>query len=382
MDIRSRLVAPVLGLGQIVAFASSYYLLGVLADPIAAQLDVPSGWLFLALSAAFLVSAILTPTAGRWLERHGGRRVQGGAHVAFAAALLLLAAAPSPAVAVVAIVGLGVGMAIGLYSSAFAILVEIHGQGARPYITQVAMLGALGGALGWPTSRMLLQAFDWRVACAVWAAAHLLACLPLTAFVLPKRPARCTEAEALSGRLCWDRRMIQIAALFAGGWVVATAMGAHLPRLLEGLGLTPARAAWAAGLMGASALAARLFDLLVLHRSRPVLTVRVASLLHPLGVAMAFLGGAKLAPLLAVGQGAGNGLLSTASGVLPLHVFGPERYAVRQAMILTPARYLQAVAPAAWALAIDASPSLALALSSLICLGMCVLTFGLGPAGE
>jgi MFS family permease len=335
---------------------------------------------FTALSVAFLVSAVLTPFAGRWLERRGGRRVLGWAHVAFAAALLLMAAAPSSWVLLAAVAALGAGMSIGLYGSAFATLVEIHGAQARRPITAVSLLGALGGGLGWPISRLIVEAGDWRLACAVWALAHLLLCLPLTVFVLPRRPVGAVDAGVAMGRIRWDRRMIQIAGVFAGGWMVSTAMGAHLPRLLADLGLTPAHAAWAAGLMAASAVAARLFDLLVLHRSHPVLTVRIASLFHPLGAALAVVGGARLAPLLAVGQGLGNGLLSVASGVLPLHVFGPDRYAVRQALVLTPARYLQAVAPAAYAFAVDASPVAALILSGLVCLAMFAMTLGLRPA--
>ncbi|MGZ9114931.1 MAG: hypothetical protein ACXW3K_09940, partial [Brevundimonas sp.] len=77
-----------------------------------------------------------------------------------------------------------------------------------------------------------------------------------------------------------------------------------------------------------------------------------------------------------------NGLLSVASGVLPLYVFGPDRYAARQALLLTPARYLQALAPAAYAVALDASPYAALAASSLVCLAMCALTLGLRPTGR
>lgn len=380
MSLRARLIVPVLGLGQIVAFASSYYLLGVLADPMARTFALPPTRVFAALSVAFLISAVLTPVAGRWIERRGGRRVQGWAHVAFAAALLLMATAPAPPVLLAGVAALGVGMAIGLYSTAFATLVEIHGAQARRPITAVSLLGALGGGLGWPISRLIVEVSDWRVACAAWALAHLLLCLPLTAFVLPRRSAVFIDAAAAAQPIRWDRRMVQIAGVFAGGWMVSTAMGAHLPRLLVDLGLTPARAAWAAGLMAASAVAARLFDLIVLHRSHPILTVRIASLFHPLGAGLAVLGGARLAPLLAVGQGLGNGLLSVASGVLPLHVFGPDRYAVRQALVLTPARYLQALAPAAYALAVEASPAAALTLSGLVCLGMFALTLGLRPS--
>lgn len=379
MSLRARLVVPVLGLGQIIAFASSYYLLGVLADPMARTFDLPPTRVFTALSVAFLISAVLTPAAGRWIERHGGRRVQAFAHIAFAAALLLMAVAPVPWVLLVGVAALGVGMAVGLYSTAFATLVDIHGAQARRSITAVSMLGALGGGLGWPISRLLVEIWDWRIACSVWALAHLSLCLPLTLLLLPRYPARAVDPSTPTTPIRWDRRMVQIAGVFAGGWMVSTAMGAHLPRLLTDLGLTPAKAAWAAGLMAASAVAARLFDLMVLHRSHPMLTVRIASLFHPLGALLAVTGGARLAPMLAVGQGLGNGLLSVASGVLPLHVFGPDRYAVRQALVLTPARYLQALAPAAYAVAVEVSPVSALILSSLVCLAMFAMTLGLRP---
>ena len=379
MPLRSRLIVPVLGLGQVVAFASSYYLLGVLADPMARTMRLEPSAVFTALSAAFLISAMLSPWAGRWIERRGGRRVLAWAHLAFAAALLTMALSPSAMALMAGVAALGVGMSIGLYGTAFAILVELHGAAARRSITAVSLIGALGGGLGWPISRMIVEARDWRVACAVWALVHLALCLPLTLAVLQRWRAATRTTAALEP-IRWDRRMVQIAAVFAGGWMVSTAMGAHLPRLLGQLGLGTGQAAWAAGLMAVSAIAARLFDLVILHRSHPVATVRLACLFHPLGAGLMAWGGARLAPLLAVGQGAGNGLLSVASGILPLYVFGPERYAARQALLLTPARYLQALAPAAYAFALDASPQVALAASSFVCLAMCALTIGLGPS--
>ena len=379
--MRNRLVVPVLGLGQIVTFASSYYLLGVLADPIARGFGIDPSGLFAALSIAFLISAVLTPGAGRLIERFGGRRVLACSHVVFAGSLGGMAVAPDARLLLAAVASLGVGMAIGLYGTAFAVLVELHGRAARRPITAVSLLGALGGGLGWPLSRWIVEAADWRAACAAWAAAHLLLSLPLILAVLPKRSPADPAAVVPTGRVAWDRRMVQLAGVLAGGWFVATAMGAHLPRLLRELGLGASTAAWAAGLMAASAIAARLFDLLVLHRSHPVVTVRFACLAHPLGALAALWGGTRVAAALAIGQGVGNGLLSVASGTLPLHVFGPERYAVRQALLLTPARYVQAAAPAAYALALDLSLGAALALSSSVCLLMLALTLGLRPKG-
>lgn len=377
--MRNQLLVPTLGLGQMVAFASSYYLLGVLADPMARATGGQPAGLFAALSAAFLLSAVLTPFAGRAIERRGGRTVLASAHIAFALALLVICTAQSPFQVWLGITLLGVGMGFGLYGTAFAILVQIRGTEARRGITAVSLIGALGGGLGWPASRALLEAGDWRLACGSWALAHLLLCLPLTLVIVPRAledsDAPASDAERVPIR--WDRKMLQLAGLFSGAWLVSTAMGAHLPRILAGLGMTPTAAAWAAGLMATSAIVARIIDLLVLHKSHPVTTVRLACLLHPAGTIAALAAAGKAVVLLPIGQGLGNGLLSVASGVLPLQIYGPERYAVRQAMVLTPARYLQAVAPAAFALALDASVTLALVLSSAVCLAMLPLTLGL-----
>ena len=373
------MIVLVLGLGQAVAFASSYYLLGVMADPAAAALGIGTGPVFLALSGAFLVSAVLTPYAGQAIERVGGARVLAGSNLAFAVALLMMAAAPQPLVLCLGVVLLGVGMGAGLYGTAFAVLVEMQGQGARRAIAAVSLLGALGGALGWPISREMLDLAGWRAAFGFWAALHLFVCLPIALTVLPRHKGQ-TKAAVDASTIRWSPTMIRMAIFFAGAWAVASAMAAHLPRLLVDLGMTVERAAWAAGLMAASAMAVRLLDIAVLHRSHPILSARLATLFHPAGALLAVLLGAVGAPLAAVGQGLANGFLSVASGALPLKVFGAERYGMRQALILTPARYVQAAAPAVYALALNVSPGVALALSSAICLGMFALSFSFRDA--
>jgi hypothetical protein len=171
--------------------------------------------------------------------------------------------------------------------------------------------------------------------------------------------------------------MIRLAILFAGAWWVATAMSAHLPRLLTRLGLTAAEAALAAGLMASAAIAVRLIVLAASGKGSPVAAARAATLLHPLGALIAFVGGKGAAGAVALGQGAGNGLLAVASGVLPLHLFGRENYGARQALMLTPARFVQAAAPAVYGVVLDRSAGLALLVSSGVCLVMFAMTFGL-----
>ena len=62
-----------LGTTQTLAWASSYYLPAILADPIARDLGVSSNWIFAAFSASLVISAMLGPRIGRQIDLVGGR---------------------------------------------------------------------------------------------------------------------------------------------------------------------------------------------------------------------------------------------------------------------------------------------------------------------
>ena len=70
-----------LGTAQTLAWASSYYLPAMLAIPMARDLGLASSTVFVAFSAALIVSALLGPLAGRTIDRHGGRPVLVGTEV-------------------------------------------------------------------------------------------------------------------------------------------------------------------------------------------------------------------------------------------------------------------------------------------------------------
>lgn len=369
------LVLP-LGLGMIISFASSYYLLGVVAEPMAVTTGAKVSDLFSALSGAFLLAALSSIPAGRWTDARGGREVLIVASLLLALALILLGTAQTPWTAMVAIVLLGLGMGIGFYAPANALLVAVLGTGARRAMTAVSLMGACGGAIGWPLTMTMMEVVGWRGACLIWAAGHGLICIPLFWMLLPR--TRGQVSTRAGDRVSWDRPMVQMALLFAGAWWVATAFAAHLPRLLVGLGLTPVEAALAASGMALSALAARMVFLVAPPKLSPVLMVRLASLMNPLGVCVALMGGKGAAMAVAIGQGAGNGLLSVASGILPLHVFGATNYGQRQVAVLLPARFVQAAAPMSFGLVLEQSIQGAMGLSVGICMAMTLLTLGLG----
>src|ERR1700758_1498428 len=66
-------VVAVLGTTQTIAWASSYYMPAILGGPIADALHLPTSVFFGLFSGALLLSAVMGPSAGRLIDRHGGR---------------------------------------------------------------------------------------------------------------------------------------------------------------------------------------------------------------------------------------------------------------------------------------------------------------------
>jgi hypothetical protein len=145
-------------------------------------------------------------------------------------------------------------------------------------------------------------------------------------------------------------------------------MAAHLPRLLETAGATPAQAIAAAALVGPAQVGARLVEYSLMRRIHPVVSARIATLLHPLGAACLGFWGAPAGIAFAVLHGAGNGMLTIARGTLPLAIFGAAGYGLRTGIISAPARGTQALAPLLFGLLLDAEGSAALVVSAVLSL--------------
>ena len=125
-------IVPVLGVTQILAWGSSYYLPAVLAQPIAADTGWPLTWVVGGLSLGLLVAGLVSPRVGRQIDRHGGRPVlAASAAPAGGGPAAAWPLAPNLPVYLAAWLVIGLGMGAGLYDAAFATLGRLYGQEAR-----------------------------------------------------------------------------------------------------------------------------------------------------------------------------------------------------------------------------------------------------------
>jgi predicted MFS family arabinose efflux permease len=348
-----RIVIP-LGITQTLAWASSYYLPAILADPIAHDLDLTPNWIFGAFSAALVISGMLGPRVGRQIDLIGGRWVLSASNVVLAGGLVALAFTHSITMLLVAWALLGVGMGLGLYDAAFGALGRIYGQSARSAITGVTLFAGFASTIGWPLTSLGLGSIGWRETCLAWAAMHIVIGLPLNLIFIPKTSrSEASSADGGKPRIPMDRSMILLAFAFAAAWTVTGAMAAHFPRILEAAGVSPGQAILAGALIGPAQVAARIAEAGFLSRYHPLMSTRLACLSHPVGAILIGIFGSPAAMALAILHGAGNGILTIARGTLPLAIFGPANYAYRLGLLGAPSRVAQAVAPFAFAILIE-----------------------------
>lgn len=377
MNRSQALVVGGFGLTQVAAFACSFYLMGVLGDAIGRDLALSATFVFATVSLSLVVPALVATRVARRIDEKGGKTVLLASHAVLALGLVMIGFARDGVGLALGMAMIGLGQSLGLSPTPFAILVQLYGEAARRPITGVALIGGLGSTLGWPLTAWFADELGWRGACFVWAGVQVLLCLPLSAWLCPHTPGRRRHATA-HGEVRWDRPMVQLAILFACAWFISTCMSAHLPRLLTHFGLDLAQAAAAAGLVGIAAVTVRFLEFTVLRQLNPVATTRTATLMHPTGVlALLSFGGAGGGAAMAVGQGAGNGMLAVAKGVLPLSLYGEANYAYRSAILGRPALWAQVMGPTLFAIALERSATGAVLLTATLCLVMFAMTFGL-----
>jgi predicted MFS family arabinose efflux permease len=373
-------VIAALGTAQTLAWGSSYYLPAILADPIARDLRISSNWFFAAFSASLVISGLLGPRVGRQIDRVGGRQVLCISNLLLAGGLALLGASTSLWMMSGAWLLLGIGMGFGLYDAAFGALGRIYGNNARGAITGITLIAGFASTVGWPLSSLGLETIGWRETCYAWALAHIVIGLPLN-LSLPRAETRLVaEGPSIKPHISIDRTMVLLSFAFAAAWTVTSAMAAHLPRIVEAFGATPAQAVFAGMMIGPAQVAARVMEASLLNRFHPLVSTRLACLTHPIGACVIGIFGGGAAAAFALLHGAGNGILTIARGTLPLAIFGPENYAYRLGLIGAPSRICQALAPLGFGLLIEPMGRMVVLVSAGLSLSALIALMSLSQA--
>jgi predicted MFS family arabinose efflux permease len=349
-------VVTALGVTQILAWGSTYYLATVLAKPIADDTGWALGLVVGGLSLGLLTSGVVSPRVGRTIDRLGGRPVLAASSGLMASGLIVLALAHSLPVYIGAWLLIGAGMGAGLYDAAFATLGRLYGEGARRAIASLTLWGGFASTVCWPLSAFLVETVGWRGACLVYAGIQLAVSLPIHLMLVPRGVSLAERPPAPAGGTAvidrWRRRALVLhGSVLVIGAAVTSVISVHLFTLLQARGLDLATAVALGTLIGPAQVASRIVEMTVGVRLHPIWTMLAAIVLITLGlVLLATIPSAGIALVL---YGAGNGIFSIAKGTVPLALFGRHGYGTLMGRLAMPALVVAALSPSLGALLIE-----------------------------
>jgi predicted MFS family arabinose efflux permease len=353
-----------LGVTQITAWGTSYYCLGVLANPIAKDTGWSLSLIYFGFTVSLLVMGAVSAWAGRAIDRFGAQRVMSAGTVLVSAGLLLLSLARSEAAYLAVWAFLGVGMRLCLYDAAFAALVQVVPSRGRKAISYLTLFGAFASTVFWVVGHYLNEALGWRETLAWFALINLAVCLPLNWLGLARREAPggheaaaakpSPDGAPLQGRV----RAIAI-ALFAlvmslNGFVFGVVTVQLVP-LLEAAGLATAAAVWVASMKGFAQFGGRVVEIVFGRKLRAITVARIAIGVLPVSFAVLLLSGGDVQAVVAFTllMGASQGVITIVRGAVPLALFGATGYGTVLGLLATPILIVNAASPTLFALIVD-----------------------------
>ena len=198
---RKTVVVVALGITQILAWGSTFYLLGVLAPFIARDTRWSYDLIVGGVSLGLLIAGLTSPHVGRLIGHRGGKPVLAASAVLLAAGLFGLGIAPNIAAYLAAWIAIGAGMGTGLYDAAFSTVGSIYGSQSRNLITGITLFGGFASTVCWPLSAFLVDHFGWRGTCVAYAVIQIAIALPIHLVCLPRASAASATTQRAEVRL-------------------------------------------------------------------------------------------------------------------------------------------------------------------------------------
>lgn len=345
-----RVIIPALGITQILAWGSTFYLPAVLGPLISNDTGWEYEFVVGGVSIALLTAGLAAPRVGHNIARRGGRPVLAFGAVLLATGLVAIGLAPNLICYIAGWAVIGLGMSAGLYDAAFSTLGTLYGRESRGAIVWVTLFGGFASTVCWPLSALMAAHFGWRGTCLAYAAIQLAIALPTHLIALPRAHDPKNEAgearQSHSVRLRSEELVmfVLLASVVTIGAAILSLMGTHLLPILVARGVDPSVAVGLGAIVGPSQVGARAIEMLVGSRYHPVWTM-VASAVLVATASLLFLLNFSILALAIVLYGAGNGIGSVARGTLPIALFGPDRYPVLMGRIALPLLLAMAVSP-------------------------------------
>ena len=352
-------IAWALAITQTIGYGVLYYGFGGFIKPMETEFGWSRAQTSAAFSLALLAAGLAAIPVGHWTDRRGARALMSAG--SGLAALTLLGWSQIQGLGGLYLVALGLGLAMSaaLYEVAFTVVAVWFRQERHRAMLTVTLTAGLASTIFIPLITWLVDALGWRMALEVLAWIVAVGTLPLHALVLRRRPQDLgLEPDGLpstSETPQNPRPEINARAAFRMSsfwWLVAavavarmawSALGTHLVPLLLERGLSPGLAAAAAGSVGFTQLAGRVFFTPLTSRLPLNALATLTFGLHAL--ALLAVPGLTGVWLFAALFGISNGAITLARAALLAETFGSANYGQLNGTIALVTAFTGAAAP-------------------------------------
>ncbi|MGI5283528.1 MFS transporter [Nonomuraea polychroma] len=338
-----------LAITQTAGYGVLYYAFAVFIPPMSRDLNAGVAQLTGAITLAVLVSGVVAPVIGRWLDRHGGRGLMTVGSALGAAAVLAWSQVNSVAQLYLVCAVLGVASAMVLYEAAFAVIVAWFDAARRARaLLAVTVVAGFASSIFLPLTGFLVERYGWRQALVVLAAGYALTAVPLHGLAVRSRraPPHVNRGEIVGAALR-ERPFWLLAAGFLTHTGAVAVMGVLLVTYLITLGHPPLFAASVAGLLGVLSVTGRLVTTGLQARWRVAPITAVMFGLQGLAAVLLPLVGRSVAGAVAavVLFGLGFGVATIARPALLADRYGTAAYASLSGALTLPITVAKAIAP-------------------------------------
>jgi MFS family permease len=371
-----------------IGWGSTYYIPAILAPSLRSDLDLSQQEVFGGVTVMLLVSAMVAPAAGRLIERRGAQGPMMVGSVMVAAALAGLSQAQGLWSYMAAWVVIGLATPFALTQGAVSAVAERADGNAHRAVSALLLLSGFSSTIFWPLTTWLEADIGWRATCLVYAALHLSVCFTLHAVLLrpdtaERTPAAVGTAPTEDAMVPADRErpafILTALALSLAG-VVSWGLPLQMVEILTAFGHPLDTAVWIAALIGPSQVLARIAEVTFGRRAGIINIGLISACLMPLVtiIPMVTSHSVVTGALFVIGYGIAAGAMTIVRSVLPLALFGRQRYARLLGLLSLPQNIAFALSPVLFAAVMSASgPNAVLGVSIVVALAAAATMAGL-----
>lgn len=359
MITRDHLPAMSLGVSQIIGYGTLMYAYAILLPHMADDLGLTLSGVFGILSLGLFFGGLVSPLAGKLVDRHGGRWVMTlGSVVAAFAVMALSLVDGTQGLFLTILVAEAAGMFV-LYNVAFASVARLDlAIPPQKSISIITLFGGVASTIFWPLTLALYTALGWQTTWLVLGVILLLTCTPIHFFALrgaetiPGSPPKSPRPNwpELTGALRRHGMLWMVISFVCSGYIMGAVMALWVTNVQD-LGHSAALAALAGAVIGPFKTVGRFFEMLVSRNMYPRVTYALSLGLMFSGFLVLLAVGFTLPGLMlaAALYGMGDGIKTIARGTLPLALFGAKGYGTRLGWISFVQMGINASAPFAFA---------------------------------